>query len=151
MVDFIRMANFKGIMDMIPMMDLTKIFSHSISSPVSIGIFTASITMLYLILMSINSYLPPILLLSYTVGYIVYSVQKNCQNPNYNPAAIYNQRYNQLPTTTSYNKTYHQPASYNQTSSYRQPITTSYNKTSPQSSVYNRTSIMYDQSPYNKK
>lgn len=64
---------------------LLSLLNLNIDSPVSIGIFTAGITMLYLMLMSINSYLPPILLLSYTVGHIVYMVQSKCNNPYYYP------------------------------------------------------------------
>jgi len=49
-----------------------------VNTPIGIGVFAGVVTMLYLILMSINSYLPPVLLLSLTIGYIVYYVQKSC-------------------------------------------------------------------------
>ena len=59
------MINLSGILDYV-------------NNPIGIGAFAGAVTMLYLILMSINSYLPPVLLLSLTVGYIVYRVQRNC-------------------------------------------------------------------------
>ena|SRR5438552_1523761 len=59
------------------MFNLTTLFGY-INTPVGIGVFAGIITMAYLILMSINSYLPPVLLMSFTIGYIVYYVQGNC-------------------------------------------------------------------------
>jgi hypothetical protein len=59
------------------MLNLDAIFGF-INTPIGIGVFAGLATMVYLILMSINSYLPPVLLLSLTIGYIVYYVQRNC-------------------------------------------------------------------------
>ena len=53
--------------------------TNTLNTPLGIGIFAGFVTMFYLVLMSINSYLPPVLLMSLTIGYIVYYVQKNCQ------------------------------------------------------------------------
>jgi hypothetical protein len=52
--------------------------TSTLNTPIGIGIFAALVTMVYLILMSINSYLPPVLLLSVTIGYIVYYIQSKC-------------------------------------------------------------------------
>jgi hypothetical protein len=59
------------------MFNLTTLFGY-INTPLGIGVFAGIVTMAYLILMSINSYLPPVLLMSFTIGYIVYYVQGNC-------------------------------------------------------------------------
>lgn len=59
------------------MLDLTQIFNLT-NSPIGIGVFAGVVTMLYLFLMSINSYLPSVLLLSCTIGYIVYYIQNKC-------------------------------------------------------------------------
>jgi hypothetical protein len=48
------------------------------TSPIGAGIFAGVITLAYLILMSINAFLPPVLLLSFVIGYIVYRVQSTC-------------------------------------------------------------------------
>jgi hypothetical protein len=56
------------------MYDFSK-FYEKVNTPVGIGIFAGLVTMIYLILMSINPYIPPILLLSATIGYIVYHIQ----------------------------------------------------------------------------
>lgn len=58
--------------------------TNTLNTPIGIGIFSALVTMVYLILMSINSYLPPVLLLSVTIGYIVYYVQSKCARCPYN-------------------------------------------------------------------
>lgn len=51
-----------------------------LNSPVGIGMCVGLLTLTYMLLMSINLYLPPILLLSFLVGYIVYYIQKKCGN-----------------------------------------------------------------------
>ena len=66
------------------MFDLNSFF-QLINSPIGVGVFAGSLTLIYLVLMSINSYLPPILILSTTIGYIVYHFQKNCPVPINNP------------------------------------------------------------------
>lgn len=62
-------------------------FLNNFNSPMGMSIFAGVVTMIYLILMSINSYLPSVLLLSVGMGYIVYYVQRNCPNPNWTPGS----------------------------------------------------------------
>jgi hypothetical protein len=49
-----------------------------VNSPIGLGFFAGGMTMVYLTLMSINSYLPSILILSLTIGYLVYYLQRTC-------------------------------------------------------------------------
>lgn len=49
-----------------------------VNSPIGLGFFAGAMTMVYLTLMSINSYLPSILILSLTIGYLVYYLQRTC-------------------------------------------------------------------------
>ncbi len=70
------------------MLNLDYLFGYFfgyINTPTGIGLFAGFMTMFYLVLMSINSYLPPVLLLSLTIGYIVYYVQRNCRQCNIIP------------------------------------------------------------------
>jgi hypothetical protein len=63
-------------------------FYGTMYSPMGFGIFASGLTIVYLILMAINVYLPPVLLLGGAIGYIIHYVQKhcgNCPNPYYQP------------------------------------------------------------------
>jgi hypothetical protein len=58
--------------------DWQSIMSRS-SSPLWVGLAVGLVMVLYLVLMSINSYLPSVLLISAIVGYFVYYVQSRAQ------------------------------------------------------------------------
>ncbi len=71
-----------------------------INSPVGIGIFAGGLTMVYLTLMSINSHLPPILILGLVVGYMVYYLQTNCPIQDHSQALTQSQSPSPSTTTT---------------------------------------------------
>lgn len=50
------------------------------NTPLRLAIFVAIVTATYLLLMSINPYIPPILILSIAIGYLVYFNQ-TCYHP----------------------------------------------------------------------
>jgi hypothetical protein len=50
----------------------------SSASPIGIAIYMSLIVFTYLLLMSINSYVPAVLLLSGFVGYTFYNLQQQC-------------------------------------------------------------------------
>jgi hypothetical protein len=50
----------------------------SISSPLGIAVFVAITVLIYLYIMSISIFLPPVLILSIIVGLIVYQAQSKC-------------------------------------------------------------------------
>lgn len=64
-------------------------------SPIKVALYVGCIVMIYLLLMSYSIYLPPILIISVGIGYIVYLSQSRCivypQNLNNNNVTTNNQ------------------------------------------------------------